>query len=253
MKIDGARILVTGASEGIGAALAKQLADRGARVMIAARNGERLGAVAAGRMETWTVDLSDAAARAELASRAGAVDVLVNNAGMGLYAPSWKTDPAELRRMFELNLFAAQDLVRLLVPGMVERGRGLVVNVGSIAGKVTLPWFTLYSASKYALGSFTDGLRMELAGTGVKAMIVCPGYVKTGFQDHVLGGRPPARIRQAKEFAQTADECAADIVRGIEGDKRTVVTPGVGWAFIAAARVLPRLIHGALARQNRSL
>ena len=205
MEIRQQNILVTGASEGIGAALARQLAAEGAQVTITARNQANLEAVANGRMRVHPADLTDAGHRQQLATEAGPVDILVNNAGMGLYAPSHRCDPADLRRLFELNLFAAHHLTHLLTPGMIERRRGLVVNIGSIAGKVPLPWFTLYSASKYALGAFTEGLRMELAGTGVHAMIVCPGYVKTGFQDHVLGGRPPRRIREAKHFAQTAE------------------------------------------------
>ena len=84
-------------------------------------------------------------------------------------------------------------------------------------------------------------------------MVVCPGYVKTGFQEHVLGGRPPRQIREAKQFAQTPEECAADIVRGIRRDLRTVVTPRAGWWFIAAARVLPAVVHGQLARMNQKL
>jgi short-subunit dehydrogenase len=94
---------------------------------------------------------------------------------------------------------------------------------------------------------------MELDGTGVRTMLVCPGYVKTEFQDRVFGGRPPRRIREAKRLAITPEECAAAIVKGLEREARTVVTPRSGWVFVAAARLFPRLLHAQLARFNREL
>jgi short-subunit dehydrogenase len=154
--------------------------------------------------------------------------------------------------MFELNLIAPVAMVQAVVPHMKAQREGLIVNVGSIAGKMTLPWLTLYSASKYALGSFTDGLRIELAGTGIRAMQVCPSYVGTDFQKHVLGGKPPSRIFNARGMAITPEKCAEAILRGIEKDKRTVVTPRLGWAMIAAARLFPRIADEQLRRVNES-
>jgi len=243
--LQGKNVLITGASEGIGAALAARLQARGARLALVSR-----------RSPTIAADLTLAADRVRAVGEAcellgGPIDILVNNAGIGLYAPSWQADPLDLRHMFELNLFAAMDLARLVVPGMVERRSGLIVNIGSVAGQVTLPWFTGYSASKAALGSYTAGLRMELAGTGVSAMLVCPGYVQTGFQDHVLGGKPPRRIREVKRFAVTPDQCAAAIVNGMERGARTVVTPWSGWLFAAAGRLLPGVVEARLARWNQ--
>lgn len=148
--------------------------------------------------------------------------------------------------MFEVNLFAAVDLTQRLTPFMVERGSGLVVNVASIASKVTLPWFTLYSASKAALEAFTQGLRMELASTGVGAMLVCPGYVRTNFQAAVLGGRPPAKLAAGKRFSSTAEAVARAVADGIAGDARTVMTPAVGWALVAASRLAPGLVDARL-------
>src|SRR5206468_11745041 len=111
------------------------------------------------------------------------------------------------------------------------RGEGMIVNIGSIAGKDSLPRFTLYSATTFALGSLTEGLRMELAYNGIRTMIVCPGYVKTGFQGHALVGRPPDRLLKGKKFAITAEQCAQSVARGVERNARTVVTPASGWAL----------------------
>jgi short-subunit dehydrogenase len=177
----------------------------------------------------------------------GRVDILINNAGAGLYAPSWSAPEQDVRRLFELNFFAAWDMIRLVVPAMRHERSGMIVNIGSIAGRVTLPWFTMYSATKYALGSLTEGLRMELARDGVRTMSVCPGYVRTLFQQHVLGGRPPESVVRSKRFAVTAERCAEAVADGVERDARTVVTPRVGWMLIAFARLFPATLEGRLA------
>jgi short-subunit dehydrogenase len=200
-------------------------------------------------------DITDDEVRRRVVNRTidrfGAIDILINNAGMGLYAPSWRASMPDVRRMFELNLFAPLAMVQLVTPHMRERRSGSIVNVGSIAGKVTLPWFTLYSASKYALGSWTDGLRMELKAYGIHCMTVCPGYVQTGFQSHVLAGRPPEKVLQGKRFAITAVQCAQAIVRGVERNARTVVTPASGWLFILAERLMPAFVDARMAAINK--
>ena len=111
------------------------------------------------------------------------------------------------------------------------------------AAKVTLPWLNLYSAAKSAMCSLTDGLRMELRADGIHVIAVCPGYVRTDFQKHVLGSaRAPQRIANTRAFLITAEQCAEAIVRGVERGSRTVVTPRVGWAFVVFARLFPRVL-----------
>jgi short-subunit dehydrogenase len=132
---------------------------------------------------------------------------------------------------------------------MRERRSGTIVNISSIAGKVTLPWFTLYSASKYAVCSLTDGLRMELRPFGVHAMAVCPGYVSSEFQAHVLGGRAPGTLAGARAyFGISPQQCAEAIAGGVERNSRTVLAPRTGWLMVAAARLLPRLVDAQLER-----
>jgi short-subunit dehydrogenase len=176
------------------------------------------------------------------------VDALLNNAGIGLYAPSHEAPLDDTRYLFELNLFAPLALIQSVVPEMRRQGGGMIVNVSSIAGKVTLPWLTLYSASKFALGSMGEGLRMELKKDKILVMTVCPGYVKTRFQDHVLSGRPPQSIRDAKQFAITAEQCARAIADGMERDARTVLAPRAGWLFVGMARLFPALVDWQLTR-----
>lgn len=126
----------------------------------------------------------------------------------------------------------------------------MIVNISSIAGKVALPWLTLYSASKFALNAFSNGLRMELAGAGIGVLCVCPGYVDTAFRENVLVGRIPEKVAGQRHFRITAEQCATEIVEGLRKNKRTVVTPRIGWLLVALERLFPRLIHGRMAQMR---
>jgi short-subunit dehydrogenase len=258
MQIPNRVVLITGASEGIGAACAAEFARSGARLVLTSRSEARLhkSAAAAGAKDALIVpcDITDDGGRRRLVSRAverfGAIDILINNAGLGLYAPAWSVPMEEARRLMEINFFAPLALTQLIAPQMRERRTGFIVNIGSIAGKVTLPWMTLYSVSKYALSSLTEGLRMELRASGIRTMIVCPGYVKTAFQQHVISGKPPESMVRGRRFAIEPRECAEAIRRGVERDARTVVTPASGWALTLASRLFPGLLEARLATMN---
>ncbi|MGA2119611.1 MAG: SDR family NAD(P)-dependent oxidoreductase [Bryobacteraceae bacterium] len=257
MRIDGKVAFITGASGGIGAACAAEFARAGARLALSARSAEGLARSDPGGALLLPGDLTQDDARRQAVARAidrfGQIDILINNAGVGAYGPSFAAPLDETRRMMELNFFAPLALAQLVAPEMRARRCGTIVNVGSIGGKVTLPWMTLYCASKYALAGWTDGLRMELARDGVHTLLVCPGYVVTGFQQHVLGGGPPPAVVRARRFAITAAECARAIRRGVERDARTVVAPPSGWLLVLAARLAPALVHGRMARMLGAL
>lgn len=252
MRLDGKVAIVTGASEGIGASLASLLHSRGAVLSLTARSEGKLRAVAGPNALITAGDLLDPEVRqsvvARTAERFGRIDLLINNAGVGLYSPSHTASIDDARRMWELNFFAPLDLIQRVAPLMKQQRSGVIVNVGSIAGKMTLPWFTLYSASKYAIGSLTDGLRMELRSFGIHTMTVCPGYVKTRFQQNVLHGTPPALAGRSRQWAISPEECAEAIVRGIERGKRTVVTPASGWLLILMERMFPNVVDRQLER-----
>jgi len=252
MRVDGKVALITGASEGIGAACARTLAARGARLALTARSREKLEQVGGPDALIVAGDLTDAAVRRQVVdatlARFGTIDVLVNNAGVGLYTPAWKASLAAARRMFELNFFALLELIQLVVPHMQRQRSGAIVNVSSIAGKAPFPWLTLYCASKYAVCALGDGLRMELAPYNIQVTTVCPGHVKTGFGDHVLDGRLAERFQRTRKFSITAGECAEAMVRGLERGARTVMVPRVGWVLIALERLLPWLVDREMAR-----
>jgi short-subunit dehydrogenase len=182
--------------------------------------------------------------------RFGAIDILINNAGVGLYRPAWCAPDDEVRRLMELNFFALLAMIRLVAPHMRERRSGTIVNLSSIGGKIVLPWMTLYSASKYAVNALTEGMRMELRRDGIHTLLVCPGYVKTGFQQHVAAGKAPDSVQRARRMAITAAQCATAIRRGVERDARTVVTPASGWLLVLAARLFPGAVEARMAAMN---
>lgn len=257
MRLDGKVTLITGASEGIGAACAAEFARAGARLSLTARSEAGLKQTAAGTDALITPgDITSEETRRAVVERTverfGAIDILINNAGAGLYRSSWSAPMDEMRHLMELNFFSLVGLSQLVVPHFRARRTGLIVNVSSIAGKVPLPWLTLYSASKFAVGAFTEGLRMELKRDGVRTMLVCPGYVRTAFQQHARGGPAPDAILKARRFTITPEECAAAIRRGVERDARTVVTPGSGWLFIVAMRLFPGFVESRMAAINQT-
>jgi short-subunit dehydrogenase len=243
MRIDGKVVLITGASEGIGAACAAEFARCGAKLSLTARSEAGLARAGGSGALIVPGDLTSEETRRRVVERTleryGTIDILINNAGVGSYAPSWSAPMEETRRMFELNFFALLGMAQLVVPHMRARRSGTVVNVGSIGGKMTLPWLTLYSASKYAVGSLTEGMRMELQRDNVHAMLVCPGYVQTRFQQNVIRGGPPGDIQRSRRFAITPEECATAIRSGVERRARTVMAPRSGWLLVALFRLFP--------------
>ena len=249
-------VLVTGASSGIGRACAQAFAAEGSRLILTARSSrglEETQRLCSGvDVSIIPADLTDSAAIAALAEsvrqRYGRLDILVNNAGVGLYIPSYESEPDEVRKLFELNVFAPVELTRLLLPLL---GPGSwIVNVSSIVGKIPFPWMPLYSASKYALSAYSDALRMELDGTGIRVLAVHPGYVATGFGHNTIDGEIPENVGGRQRFGLTAEGCAATILKGIRKGRRNIVTPAAGWAMVAAARLFPGLLYKRLAGMN---
>jgi short-subunit dehydrogenase len=189
MRIAGRAVIVTGASSGIGWATSLHLANRGARVVAAARNEERLAQLAAlhPAIQVVRCDVTDDADRKRLIATAGEVDVLVNNAGLGWMGLVERMPPEDVRTLFETNVLALIDLTQRVLPGMLERRCGHVVNVASVASWVGFPPFSIYASTKWAVQGFTEGLRRELIGRGVTAATVNPGPIATAFYDRSAG------------------------------------------------------------------
>ena len=195
-------ILITGATSGIGRDAALRLAGAGHVVLAGGRRRDALAGLAAesrGRIEPLVLDVTEPAsveaARELVERRTGGrgLDVLVNNAGYALPGPLEALAEADLRGLFDTNLFGLLAVTRAFLPAMRERGLGRVVNVGSIMGRVAMPLLGAYNASKHAVAAVTDALRMELAPFGVTVVLVEPGALRTGFAARALAGLDPYR------------------------------------------------------------
>ncbi len=248
-SLDHKVVIITGASEGIGAELANLLRARGCQLVLAARNEAKLKAVGGEGACIVAGDLTREDARARVIEAAlerfGRIDVLINNAGRGLYNAVSRTRLEEARALFELNFFAPLHLGQLAAPAL-RASRGVIVNVSSIAGQISLPWMPIYSATKFALASLSSSQRTEMRRDGVRVLSVFPGYVDTAFQEHAAGIAPPPHIVKGRRFAVSARKCAEAIVAGIEGGKRNVVTPRAGWLLIWANRLLPGVVESRM-------
>jgi NAD(P)-dependent dehydrogenase (short-subunit alcohol dehydrogenase family) len=207
-SVAGKRVLVTGASTGIGAAVARELASAGCTVGICARRGDLLAEVLADLRVTspesrsWVVDLADLDGVAPFAARAeeelGGVDILVNNAGMPKRRHSLSTTAEEVDQVMSLNYLSPVRLILALMPGMVARGEGRIVNVSSVAARFGPPREAAYSASKAAISAFSESLAVDLAGSGVTVHLVNPGIIDTDLfhlpdNEPSLGNLPPER------------------------------------------------------------
>jgi short-subunit dehydrogenase len=215
MQLSDAVVLVTGASAGIGRAAAVRFATQGARVLVHGRDPDRTGAVASevgGR--ALRADLAIPAERRRLAAEAleafGRVDVLVNNAGFGHSGPLTAMPVEQIRLLVEVDLVAAIELTRALLPRMIEHKRGAVCFVTSIAGRTGVAGEAVYAATKAGLDAFAESLRAETAGSGVDVSVVVPGVVDTGFFE--TRGRPYERKRPRPI---PADAVADAVVRAV--------------------------------------
>jgi uncharacterized protein len=237
--IDGGTILITGASAGIGEALARELAPRAGVLVLVARRAARIEALRseleAGNpalaVHAIPCDLADQGAVdglvAELSARDLQVDVLINNAGLGHNALFDRAARPALERIIKVNVLALTMLTSALVPAMVARGRGGVLNVGSGAGFSVFPAGATYIGSKHFVHGFTEALRLDLDGTGVAVTQVCPGPVATEFSEVASGGRESARevLGPAGGLRMSAARCAREALAGFEHG-RAVVVPG---------------------------
>ena len=238
----GRAVLITGASSGIGVAAARAFAARGDRLMLSARRGERLEALARelGGADAGVLveraDLAQPAAAEELAGtaveRLGRVDVLVNNAGFGAQRRFTACNQELMERMLNVNLVSAMLLARAVAVGMVERGSGSIINVASVGGLVAHPLNVVYCASKHGMVGFSRALRLELKGTGVRVVAVCPGATRTEFFDVARGEIPFDDI--IERFAAPPEKVAASIVRAA-GSGRGVLFPTLSAWFLAWA------------------
>jgi short-subunit dehydrogenase len=255
MNISQSNVLITGASGGIGGAIARQLAKRGASLILVSRDDDKLQALAAelraggAKAVTIACDLAQPGQPAYLVEAAlkqsGAIDILINCAGVQNFGFSADEDPADTAKLFNVNTIAPITLINAALPHMLKRGKGQIVNVGSIFGSIGFPCFAAYSASKFALRGFSESLRRELSGSGVGVTYVAPRFTKTAFNRSVV-----TRMANALKMNQDEPESvAAQVISAIERDGQDSY---LGWPeklFVRINSILPRLVDSSLIKQ----
>jgi short-subunit dehydrogenase len=257
-------VIVTGASDGIGAEVARQLAGQGAWLALAARDAEKLEAVAAdcrargGRALAVPTDVAEQAQCRRLVERTmeeyGRVDTLVNNAGIGMWARfDEMTDLAPFERIMQVNYFGSVYCTHYALPHL-KRSRGRIVGVSSLTGRTGVPTRSGYAASKHAMAGFFDSLRIELADDGVSVTMIYPGFVATDIRRRAFGpdGRPLGESPVREGEVMTAEECARRTVDAAAARRREVVMTArarVGmWLKLIAPAAVDRIARRAIER-----
>jgi len=255
MNISGSTVLITGASGGIGGAIARELAWRGASLILVNRDSDKLERLATeirgsgGKVLTLTGDIAQPGMPVRLIEQAieelGTIDILINCAGVQNFGFFAQESAEDMAMLFQVNTIAPIALVNAVLPHMLDKGMGKIVNVGSIFGSIGFPCFASYSASKFALRGFSEALRRELAGSGVGVTYVAPRFTKTAFNRNVV-----ARMANALKMNQDEPEnVAASVIATIERDDRERY---LGWPeklFVRINSILPRLVDPSLIKQ----
>jgi short-subunit dehydrogenase len=254
IDLDGAVVAVTGASRGIGAAVARAVAARRARVGLIARSAGDLNDVLDGLGREGvavTADVSDRSATidaiAQVESVLGPIDVLVANAGIGAYGPFVDMSYEELERVVGVNVLGTMYAIRAVLPGMVARRRGHVVTIGSIAGRIGSPFEAAYSATKFAGVGFTEALAVEVAPYGVAVSLVNPGVVATDFGS--ARGHPYDRERPKPIGAETVADA---VVAAIDAASRETYVPRWFRSAVVTRHLVPPLFRWGTARNFRA-
>lgn len=263
MRVSGKRVVVTGASSGIGRALAVSLAERGAVLTLAARRHDRLEALSRELVSrfpksTPPVAVSCDVTKADEVSvliggtveRLGSVDLLINNAGVSVYGEARLTRPEDFRAVMDVNFHGAMLCTHEVLPFMRRQDSGLIVNIASVAGLHGVPYLAAYSASKAALVAASQSLRAEFAESGVRIMIVYPGYTDTEiFERETLvgGARRPSAPRAPES------EVGEAIVRAIEAGARDLIMTARGKALSVLRGAAPALVDRAMRKIAREL
>ena len=253
MELQGAVVAVTGASRGIGAAVARAVAQHGARVGLVARSAHDLAAVRAGLPTDSVVATADVADRdaiidalARVERELGPIDVLVANAGIGQYGPLVDMPYEEIERVVHVNVLGTMYAIRAVLPGMVERRRGHVVTIGSIAGRIGSPFEAVYSATKFAGVGLTEALAVEVAPYSVVVSLVNPGVVATDFGE--ARGHPYDRKRPKPISAEAV---ASAVVAAIEHDAAETYVPKAFRGAVVTRHLVPPLFRRGTAASFR--
>jgi hypothetical protein len=254
----GLTALVTGASSGIGERLARRVAQRGARLVLVARRADRLEKLAdeicsrGGEAIALSCDVADRTAVFDCArqvlERVGPIDLLVNNAGYGHHRRFVEWDVEDMERMMRVNYLGAMYWTKALLPPMLDRQRGWIVFLASVAGKIGVPDESAYAASKFAMVGLAESLSFEVEDEGVHVLTVCPGSIRTDFFDQEALERMPAVAKRAMAEPEPLVDAIVDaLARG----KHEITFPRPIAAAYAVRAVLPRIMRWGVKRNTR--
>jgi len=260
-RIAGSRILITGASQGIGRSLADIAASKGARVLAAARSAELLRELAGKArargdvLQVVQADVTSAADRRRMLEEAvhhfGGIDILVNNAGIGATGHFADVSPERLRKIMEVNFFGLAETTRAFLPLLRFGNYPAVVNISSIAGKRGIPARSEYSASKFAVQGFSEALRAELSKDGIDVLVVAPSLTQTNFSQNMLEQKAALQLDHLR--GMTAEAVAEATLRALEGGRNEVCLSMGGKMIVLVNRLFPRLADLIARRKVYSL
>jgi uncharacterized protein len=254
-RLEGQRALVTGASSGIGAAIARRLAREGADLVVTARRADRLTALAGELRDAFGVDvrvlpadLSDPAVPPKLFEETEGqglpIDILVNNAGIGLYRDFIDCEWPAFEQLLRVNAVSVTHMTQLWLPKMIDRGRGHVMNIASVGAFAPTPGFAAYAATKAYVRNLTEAIDHELSGTGVRATCICPGGTYTEFME-----QSGQKLKPVSRFVMmSADRCATIAVNKMLRGRRTVITGRMNALGMFLMRFVPRVWMPTLSR-----
>ena len=250
-------VVVTGASMGIGEALARIFADHGARVVLLSRDAGRAEAARdrIGHTERTLALSCDVRNREEIdrvlsltLHHFNRIDVWINNAGHGLLDSVAQLDMAACRETFDTNFFGAVESMLAVIPVMKQQGEGTIINISSVAGHIPLSYHAVYSATKFAMNAFGKAARVELRDFRIHVMTVCPGYVRTDFGANALRGQEVKTVRPSTVRGISAQRVARAVLRGYIKQKREVVVPWIMHPVVKLYQLFPGLVEGGMMR-----
>jgi len=262
MGIPGKVVVVTGASMGIGEAIVHRFLREGASVVLASRDLGRVEQARerAGAPERTLAVACDVCVRAQIEAllaasieRFGRVDVWVNNAGFGQVDSVERMDLGACRKMFDTNLFGAIECMQVVSPLLKQQRSGAILNISSVAGLVSVPYMAAYGATKHALNCIGFGARLELAPYGVHVNTVCPGYVQTAFNAHVVRGAESLRLGGSRQHGASAEQVAEAAWKAYRDDRRLVVGPWCYHLLVGLYRLLPGVFNWGLLKMLRRM
>jgi short-subunit dehydrogenase len=260
MEISGKVAVITGGSMGIGEAIAKELVEHGAQVVLLSRDSGRLEAAQSriGQTDQTLALACDVRNREEIDRVVGLtmhhfhrIDIWVNNAGHGLLDSVASVSMADCRETFDTNFFGALEAMQAVIPIMKQQGSGTVINISSVAGHIPIPFHAIYSATKFAMNAIGKAARIELEGTGIQVMTVCPGYVQTEFAANAIRGAQAKRVRPKSARGISAERVARAVLRGVLKNKREVVVPWTMHLAVKVYQLFPAVVEAMMGRMAK--